>query len=156
MNKTEQLASRIREVILSGTWIADTNYKELLESIDWKITNTKFLSLNTISELAQHNHYYINGIKNVFLSGKLEISDKKSFDFPPIESQNEWKTFLNKFWKDTEKLCVLIEKMSEEKLKQIFIEEKYGNYKRNIDGMIEHSYYHLAQIILIRKIISSK
>lgn len=154
MNKAEQLANRLREVILNGTWIADTNYKDLLEDLDWKIALTKFQSLNTISALAQHIHYYINGIKNVFVDGKLEIKDKYSFEFPPIESENEWKKFLNKFWNDTEKLAVLIEKISEEKLEQTFVAEKYGTYLRNIEGMIEHSYYHLAQIILIKKIIA--
>lgn len=154
MNKTKQIANRLREVILNGTWIADTNYKDLLEDLDFKIAAEKFQSLNTISALAQHIHYYINGIKNVFVNGKLEIKDIYSFEFPPIESENEWKKFLNKFWNDTEKLAILIEKISEEKLEQTFAEEKYGTYLRNIEGMIEHSYYHLAQIVLIKKIIT--
>ncbi|RKF03320.1 uncharacterized protein DUF1572 [Tenacibaculum lutimaris] len=153
MKKTEQLAHRLREVILNGTWIADTNYKDLLNNVDWKIATTKFQSLNTISALAQHIHYYINGIKNVFLNGKLEIRDKDSFDFPLITSQNGWETFLNRFWSDTEKLADLIGKMEEKKLNQTFVDERYGTYLRNIEGMIEHNYYHLAQIILIKKII---
>jgi len=36
------------------------------------------------------------------------------------------------------------------------VEEKYGNYQRNIDGMIEHSYYHLAQIVVIKKILGKE
>ncbi|MEZ4782420.1 MAG: DUF1572 domain-containing protein, partial [Flavobacteriaceae bacterium] len=63
MNKSEQLANRLREVILNGTWIANTNFKKQLESLDWKIATKKFQSLNTISVLAQHIHYYIDGIK---------------------------------------------------------------------------------------------
>ncbi len=31
-----------------------------------------------------------------------------------------------------------------------------GDYLRNIDGMIEHSYYHLGQIVLIEKLILGK
>ena len=34
-----------------------------------------------------------------------------------------------------------------------FIDGKYGSYLRNIEGIIEHSYYHLGQISLIRKMI---
>lgn len=151
MKKTHQLANRLKEVILNGTWIANTNYKNQLEYLDWEIATTKFETPNTISILAQHIHYYINGIKNVFRGGNLEIRDKYSFNFPLIESQNEWKTFLTKFWSDTEILIELIEQMPEEKLNQNFVDEKYGTYKRNIDGMIEHSYYHLGQIVLIKK-----
>lgn len=153
MKKTKQLADRLRDVTLNGTWIANTNCKDQLDNLDWKIANTKFQSTNTISILAQHIHYYINGIKNVFEGGDLEIKDKYSFNFPPIASQNEWRSFLNKFWNDTEKLADLIEKMPDEKLNQSFVDEKYGTYQRNIEGMIEHIYYHLGQIVLIKKII---
>ena len=150
MTKSEQLANRLREVILNGTWIANTNFKNQLESLDWKIAIKKYQSLNTISDLAQHIHYYIDGITNVFTIGKLEISDKYSFDFPSINSQTEWEKFQNKFWSATEKLAQLIEEMSDEQLNEKFVDEKYGNYIRNIDGMIEHSYYHLGQIVLIK------
>ena len=103
--------------------------------------------------LAQHIHYYINGLKNVFLGGNLDIKDKFSFDFKPMESQLEWEVFLNKFWKDSEEFANLIEQMSESKLDEVFIDAKYGSFQRNIDAMIEHSYYHLGQIVLLRKLI---
>jgi len=154
MTKSEQLANRLREVILNGTWIANTNFKDQIENLDWTISTKKVESLNTISILAQHIHYYIVGIKKVFDNGKLEIRDKYSFNFPPIESQIEWEVFKNKFWNDTEKLAELIEKMPEGQLNENFVDEKYGSYLRNIDGMIEHCYYHLGQIALIKKIIN--
>ncbi|MBT8237746.1 MAG: DUF1572 domain-containing protein [Croceitalea sp.] len=155
MIKSKQLASRLREVILNGTWIANTNIKDQIENLDWKIATKRVESLNTISILAQHVHYFVVGIKNVFDNGKLEIRDKYSFDFPAIESQTEWEVFQKKFWNDTEKLAELIEKMPEEQLNEDFVDEKYGDYLRNIEGMIEHSYYHLGQIALIRKIINA-
>jgi hypothetical protein len=40
-------------------------------------------------------------------------------------------------------------------MQQPFVNEKYGSLQRNIDAMIEHSYYHLGQIVLIRKIIAN-
>ncbi len=154
MTKGEQLANRLREVILNGTWIANTNFKDQLENLHWKVATRKYQSLNTISILAQHIHYYIDGIKNVFTNGTLEIRDKYSFDFPPIESQTEWEEFQIKFWNDTEALAQLIEKMTDQQLHQNFVDEKYGSYLRNIDGMIEHSYYHLGQVVLIKKMIN--
>ena len=68
-------------------------------------------------------------------------------------SQEEWQNFLIKFWKDSEEFANLVEKLPEEKLAEAFVNEKYGSYQRNIDGMIEHCYYHLAQIVLIKKIL---
>lgn len=154
-NNPLKLSERFREVILSGTWIANTNFKNELNNLDWKIATATFQNLNTISILAQHIHYYIKGVKNVFLGGKLEISDKYSFDFPEMTSQEDWENFLVQFWKDSEEFAELIEQLNEEKLDENFVDEKYGTFLRNIDGMIEHSYYHLGQIVLLKKIMKN-
>lgn len=155
MENTFQIAKRFREVILNGTWIANTNYKDQLEDLGWEKATTQIKSINTIAILAQHIHYYIQGINNVFRGGTLDIKDTYSFDFPEITSQNEWESFLSKFWSDSEAFASLIEQMPDEKLQQVFVDEKYGTYQRNIEAMIEHSYYHLGQIVMIKKIISS-
>ncbi|QYJ68830.1 DUF1572 family protein [Flavobacterium litorale] len=147
------LAKRFREVILNGTWIANTNYNDQLTNLDWKIATTQHQSLNTIAALAQHIHYYINGITNVFKGGNLDIRDKYSFDFPPITSATQWQAFLTKFWNDAEAFAQHIEQMPEAQLHGKFVAEKYGTYYRNIDAMIEHSYYHLGQIVLIKKLL---
>jgi uncharacterized damage-inducible protein DinB len=153
MKSTDEISKRFREVILNGTWVANTNYKQQLAGLNWEMATAKVYTLNTIAVLAQHIHYYIIGIKNVFKGGSLEIKDKYSFDFPPIRSQDEWEKFLTKFFNDAEEFAVLIEQMPEEKLKEIFVDERYGTYQRNIEGMIEHSYYHLGQIVMIKKIL---
>src|SRR5690606_20946571 len=151
--QTYQIAHRFREVILNGTWSANTNYKDQLSGLYWEIATKKINSLNTIAVLAQHIHYYILVILNVFNGGTLDIKDKYSFDFPPIQSQNQWEEFLNKFWNDTERFAVFVEQMPEEKLNDVFVDEKYGTYRKNIESMIEHSYYHLGQIVLIKKLL---
>jgi uncharacterized damage-inducible protein DinB len=151
MKSTEEIANRFREIILNGTWVANTNYKHQLADLDWEIATRQINSFNTIAVLAQHIHYYINGINNVFKGGTLDIKDKYSFDFPGIESKTDWETFLSKFWNDSEEFASLIEQMPDEKLDSAFVDAKYGTYRRNIDAMIEHSYYHLGQIVLLKK-----
>lgn len=154
MNQSTQLANRFREVILNGTWISNTNFKDQLVNSDWQIATKKVDSLNTIAVLAQHIHYYISGILNVFNGGTLDIKDQFSFNFPPIESQEQWNLFLNRFWNDAEEFTRKVETMSDDKLNSVFVDEKYGTYRRNIEAMIEHSYYHLGQIVLIMKMLS--
>jgi uncharacterized damage-inducible protein DinB len=151
MKSTTEIANRFREVILNGTWIANTNFKDQLENLDWKIAVSPIQDLNTISALAQHVHYYINGINQVFKGGTLDIKDQFSFDFPPIRSQEQWNNFLTKFWNDAETFASFVEQMPDENLDAVFVDAKYGTYKRNIEAMIEHSYYHLGQIVLIKK-----
>jgi hypothetical protein len=46
--------------------------------------------------------------------------------------------FMNKLWTDSEKFATLLEQMPDSKLDEVFVDEKYGTYRRNIDGMIEH------------------
>jgi len=154
MTKNEQLANRLREVVLNGDWVANTNIKDQLDTLDWKIATQKVEPFNTISILAQHIHYFVVGIKNVFDRGTLEIRDQYSFDFPPIASQSEWIEFQNTFLSDTEKLAASIEKLPENQLEANFVDEKYGSYLRNIDGLIEHCYYHLGQIVLLKKLLN--
>jgi uncharacterized damage-inducible protein DinB len=155
MNSTQAIAKRFREVILNGTWVANTNFKQELTNLPWNIATANYGSINTIAVLAQHIHYYINGVKKVFEGGSLDIRDKYSFDFRPITSQAEWDNFLSRFWSDAEAFASLIEQMPEEKLAEIFVHEKYGTFQRNIDGIIEHSYYHLGQIVLLKKIVAN-
>ncbi len=155
MSSTQEIADRFREIILNGTWVANTNYKRQLDGLDWKIATKSVSSLNTVAVLAQHIHYYINGINNVFRGGTLDIRDTFSFDFPTINSQNEWDSFLIRLWNDAEEFASFIEHMPEEKLDAVFVDAKYGSYRRNINAMIEHSYYHLGQIVLLRKMAAN-
>ena len=152
MEIPSQIASRFREVILNGTWVANTNFKDQLSNLSLEQATRKIDSLNTIAILTSHVHYYISGILNVLEGGTLDIKDKFSFDFPPVKSKEDWETILNNFWSDSEKFASLVEQMPEEKLKEDFTDKRYGSYERNINAMIEHSYYHLGQIVLIKKL----
>jgi hypothetical protein len=154
MSSASQLAKRFREVLLDGLWIANTNFKDKLSDVTWEQATAKIDSLNTIAMLTFHIHYYIAGIVNVLEGGKLEIKDQFSFDLPPIESAEQWETLLNKLWTDSEKFASLIEQIPDSKLDEVFVDEKYGTYRRNMDGMIEHAYYHLGQITLIKKMLT--
>lgn len=153
MSTTSQLAKRFKEVMLDGLWIANTNFKDQLNDVTWEEATTKIADLNTIAMLTFHIDYYIAGLVNVFEGGDLEIRDQFSFDLPPIESQEQWETLLNKLWNDSEKFANLLEQIPDSQLNEVFVDEKYGTYLRNIEGMFEHAYYHLGQIALIKKMI---
>ncbi|QNL48301.1 DUF1572 domain-containing protein [Olivibacter sp. SDN3] len=151
MELSYELARRFREVVLNGTFIANTNYRDQLDGFDWKLATKELGDLNSIATLAQHIHYYVKGVKNAFKQGTLTISDKYSFDFPAITSSDQWEGFLSVFWNDSIEFAQIIEQMPEERLQEMFIDEKYGTYLLNIESMIEHCYYHLGQIVLLKK-----
>ena len=152
MNLVQQIAKLLRAVYFGGNWCA-VNLKETLKDITWKQATTKVYSFNTIATLVYHMNYYVIAILKVLEGGPLDAHDKYSFDHPPILSQEDWEKLLDKTWKDAERFASLVEQLPESKLWKIFSDEKYGNYYRNIHGVIEHLHYHLGQIVLIRKIL---
>ncbi len=153
MTRSRFIANRLREVLLNGHWVANSNYKELLQSVDWVQATQKIGKLNTIAALTYHVNYYLAGILNVFNGGDLEIRDKYSFEMPPITSETDWKKLSNEFLTNAEKLIYHIEKLEDQKWDTVFVDEKYGTFLRNMEGVIEHSYYHLGQISLLSKLI---
>lgn len=153
MKHSNQIANRFREVLLNGKWVANTNYKEQLSSVTWKQARTKIGSLNTIAALTYHINYYIAGLLDFFENGRLEIKDKYSFNLPPINSKEDWEKLIDELLTNAETFADHIKDMSDEKLAEVFVDEKYGTYQRNMEGMIEHCYYHLGQISLIKKMV---
>ncbi len=152
MKPNQKIADRFREVILDGKWVVQTNYKAQLSGLSWEQAAKKIGNLNAIADLTFHIDYYISGILNVLEGGKLEIKDEFSFDYSPIQSQEAWEALLAKLWYDTEKFANIVEQMNEAQLDEDFADGQYGDYAKNINALIEHSYYHLGQIILIKKL----
>ena len=153
MKLNQTTASRLRELFLDGHWITNTNYKELLTSTDKDAALHKVSNLNTIAELTYHINYYLEGLNNVFKGGALEIRDKYSFDITPIHSEEDWQELVNNLISNAEQFIKHVEAMTEEKLLGPFIEEQYGTYLRNIEGVIEHGFYHLGQMVIIKKMV---
>lgn len=109
--------------------------------------------LNSIATLVYHINYYVSLVLNVFEGQPLDGHDSLSFNLPPITCEDDWNELVHKTFADAEKFAALVEQLPEDKLGDSFVQEKYGNYYRNIHGIIEHTHYHLGQIILIKKIL---
>jgi hypothetical protein len=154
LNPATQTAKHFREVFFGGNWTW-SNLKDNLAGVTWQQATTQVHSFNTIATLTYHIHYFVNAALKVLQGGPLDAHDKFSFDHPPINSQQDWENMLDKVWSDAEKFANLVETLPENKLWEDFTDKKYGNYYRNILGIIEHTHYHLGQIALIKKILQS-
>ena len=152
MNLSAQMAKHFREVFFGGNWTS-VNLKETLDDVSWQQAVTKIGDLNSIAVLVYHINYYVSAVLKVFEGGKLEASDKYSFDLSPMTNDEEWKALQDKAFAEAEKFANLVEQMPNEKFAQVFVDEKYGTYYRNIHGIIEHTHYHLGQISLIKKML---
>lgn len=152
MHLPTQLAKHLREIHFGGNWTV-SNLKEHLADVTWQQATTQVYSFNTIATLTFHVNYYVDVALKVLEGKPLEGKDADSFAAPLVQSQEDWEKLQTKVWTDAEKFAGLVEQLPESKLWEIFVHEKYGNYYRNIHGIIEHMHYHLGQIVLIKKII---
>jgi hypothetical protein len=153
MNISAQIAKHLKEVYFGGNW-TDVNLKETVEGISWQQATTQVFSLNTIAALVFHMDYYIVAVLEVLQGRPLSASDKFSFDLPKINSEEDWKNLLDTAYTNARKIASLIEVFPEDQLEKTFSNDKYGNFHRNLLGIIEHCHYHLGQIVLIKKILS--
>lgn len=156
MTITTQLARQFREVYLDGQWVVGTNLKAELSQVSWREATIKTGSLNTIAALAFHLGYYVAGVTAFLKGGELTIRDQYSFDLPPIRSEEDWQQLLQKLWTDGEEFARVVEAFPQARLDEVFVKAEYGTYLRNIHVIIEHSYYHLGQIVMLRKMLKEK
>lgn len=152
MSLTKQIAKHFREIHSGGNWTC-SNLKDTLADVTWEQANTQVHSFNTIALLVYHVNYFVSAALDVLQGKPLNANDKYSFDLPPVRSKEDWNNLMNKTLVEAERVASLIESLPESKLWENFTDEKYGNYYRNLHGIIEHTHYHLGQIVIIKKII---
>lgn len=151
----QQIARHFREIHFGGNWTC-SNLKDQLSTVDWQQAITPVYSFNTIATLSFHIHYYVSAVLRVLQGEALNAKDENSFTHPEIASQEDWDHLRQKMWEDAGAFANLLEQLPEEKLGDAFTDEKYGTYYRNLHGIIEHSHYHLGQIVLIKKILEQQ
>jgi uncharacterized damage-inducible protein DinB len=151
-NSSMQLAKHFKEMYVGKNWTW-VNLEDTLADISFEQANAKIYDLNTIAALTFHITYYVGGFIEVIENGTLSTKDALSFDSSFIKTENDWQQFKEQLFRDANKAAQYISNLAEEDLYKVFVAEQYGNYFRNILGIIEHFHYHLGQISLIKKLV---
>jgi adenosyl cobinamide kinase/adenosyl cobinamide phosphate guanylyltransferase len=155
MTTVEAIADNFKKFQNGVNWTA-VNLRQVLDGVDWVMATTEFSGCNTIAVLTYHINYYVDGVNKFLETGQLEIRDKFSFDCPSISSEEDWQQLLQKTYADMDLFHKKVLKLQDEVLSQVFLEEKYGSYFRNLTGIIEHGHYHLGQIVILKKILTAQ
>lgn len=148
------IAKHFRDVHFGGNWTC-VNLRDTLEDVTWQEATTKREGFNTIAVLTFHINYFVGAVLKVLEGGQLDANDKFSFTHPPITNEEEWHLLLDKVWSDAERSAVLVEKLPEEMLYQDMADPKYGTWYRNLHGIIEHTHYHMGQMVILKKLLRS-
>lgn len=152
MNAAAKIAKHLREVHFGENWTS-VNLKENLEQVSWQQAIAKVHSLNSIAALVYHINYFVSAVLKVLQGEPLNAHDKYSFDHPPIQCSEDWERLLEKTWTDAEELAKFIEQLPDNLLDETFVDTKYGTYYTNLIGIVEHTYYHSGQIVLVKKLL---
>ena len=152
MNTSRHIAKHFREVYFGGNWTA-CNLKDTLADITWEESIYTTEGLNTIAVLVHHIHYYVKAVTKVLEGEELNAKDELSFNHPSIENEEHWNKIKTNLWTDAEHFADLIESLPNDFLEKHFTHKKYGLYYRNLTGIIEHTHYHLGQIVILKKLI---
>ncbi|MBN8670414.1 MAG: DinB family protein [Chitinophagales bacterium] len=155
MQYTKQIAKHLNEVYNGGNWTW-VNLHDTLKDVTWQQATTKVQDMNTIAVITFHMGYYVAAILNVLRGNPLDSKDELSFNHPPINSEADWQAMCNTISDNWQALVVAIEQLPDEKLEEYFTQEKYGIYYRNLHGLIEHTHYHMGQIVIIKKLLKAE
>ena len=153
MNTPKQIAKCLRDVYGGQNWTA-VNLKDTLKDVSWQQAIAKVDNPNTIAMLVFHINYYVDAQLSVLQGRPLKASDKYSFDLQPITSDADWQKLIGHVFSQAEIFAQEIEKLDETKLFEVFADPKYGDYFRNLMGVVEHAHYHLGQIVIIKKMLN--
>jgi uncharacterized damage-inducible protein DinB len=148
---TQQIGRHFREMYVGDNW-TEVDLQHVLSDVNWQQAVRKMDGLNTIAALVFHMNYYVERALNVLQGGALIPADQSGFEHEPIESEADWQKLVGNVLENGKQFATQIEQLEESKLYDVFGDPKYGNYYRNLQGIIEHNYYHLGQISLIKKL----
>ena len=149
------LAKHTREVFYGGNWTW-VNLRDTLQGVDHEMAVARVQGVNSIALLVYHISYYVTIQLKVLKGLPLEGSDKDSFAMPPVTTEQDWERLLARVWQEADEYIALVEQLPDSRLAGIFVQEKYGTWHRNILGLIEHTHYHLGQIVLLKKWLNNQ
>ena len=144
------LANNLRAVFFGGNWSV-SDMQSALEDTPWTLAVANNGNANSIADLVMHIGYYLRPAREVLEGKPLVGKDADSFKTPSITSQAEWDSFVRQTMEAAEALAVVIERQDDDSLFKNFHGTTYGTVFRNLMGVIEHTHYHLGQIVLLKK-----
>lgn len=146
------IAKHFRDVHFGGNWTS-VQLRATLQDVSLEEALHQREGFNSIAVLAFHINYFVAAVLRVLEGGPLDAHDKFSFSHPPIRNAADWQALLDKLWQDAERFAALVEQLPDERLHSDMADPKYGSWYRNLHGIIEHTHYHLGQIVILKKLL---
>jgi hypothetical protein len=153
-NTAAQLSKFMLNAYLGKNWV-EIDFKSVLADITLAEANTKIPPLNTIAAIVYHLDYYVTIVLKRLKGDMLRSNADNGFDIQTLSSVQAWRDLQEGFYMRAERFAAFVGLLDEKRLTEDFLDQTYGQNIYNIQGIIEHAYYHLGQIVLLKKMIRS-
>lgn len=155
MKHASAIADHFRQVLFGGNWTS-VNVRDTLADVSMEEALHMREGFNTIAVLTFHINYFVAAVLKVLDGGPLEAHDKYSFTHPSITTENDWQALKVKVLSDATRFADLVDQLPDDRLHTDMADPKYGTWYRNLHGIIEHTHYHLGQIVVLKKLLRSE
>ena len=156
MNKeTQSIIRRIENVNSGEPWFGRAVFV-ILEEVDAKKVSIKPNDTeHSMLELLYHMITWADfTLKRLEKNNKMDMAAFEKMDWRELNPKlHSWKKALAEFKAINKKIIALLDKKDDDFLLEIVDYRKY-NYRFLLNGMIEHTIYHLGQVAYLNKMLS--
>ncbi|NNV56411.1 DinB family protein [Limnovirga soli] len=155
MQTSAAIALQMKEVYEGGNW-SEVDLAATLADITWAEANIITpVSANSIAAILIHLQFYNNVVKDRLAGINTAIPDTNGFDVPKMKNAADWKLLQQNSFASALALMDVVSALPDEKLFEVLTSSGVTVYK-TLHGVVEHAYYHLGQIVMLKKIIRTK
>lgn len=152
-NLSNAITSHFNELFYKGGWTG-VNLKNVLGDVSLTEANTVCEGFNTIAQVTNHLSYYYPIQLKVFRGGDVEGHDSESWKIASPETEEQWQDIVSQLLAYGNEMINEIETINDDQMFEGFDKlGKYGTVHRNLLGIIEHTYYHLGQLVILKKLV---
>ncbi|NCI45183.1 DinB family protein [Sediminibacterium soli] len=150
MKLTDTLSQNLLQVLTGPNW-TDVSIEDAIRDLHFEqVTLRTPASANTIAGLLHHITYWNHIILQRLDGESPAIPESNGFDAGPISNEFSWQQLIEKTRHSFRELSHRIQLLPDEKW-QAPVNNGRSTVAASVFGIIEHGYYHLGQIVLIRK-----
>lgn len=144
------LARHFRQAYTGGSF-SERYLEAELRALNHRQANTSLRGANTVAALAYHLHFYVAGMQSALTGGELDTRDGASWETPAIETEEAWRQLIDECLATGEAFAKTLEALPEDALHEPFHAPTNSSTFVNALGVLEHVYYHLGQVVLLRR-----
>ena len=148
----QHLARHFRQAYTGGSF-SEKHLQRELSGLTFQQATTRSGrgDTNSIAAIAYHLHFYVLGLETALAGGTLDTRDAASWDTPAIETQAQWDALVAEVLRVGAAFAKTLAALPEAEVWAPFYAPTNSSTFTNALGVLEHVYYHLGQIVVIRK-----